>query len=86
MNEYHVEDLQTHEKLEERLSSEGWTNLSWHPGHIDREKEVRWKLCGRPPNYSGPYIDYKEVAVKVLADPKDPGKNSGKMLVRDNIN
>jgi hypothetical protein len=79
---WHKEKLQSGEKLEARMRKLGWADLSWHPGHPDREKEVRCKLYGKPPHYRGKYEDYQEEVIMVLIDPKNGWRESG-ILVRN---
>jgi len=87
---YHKEKVETkkgriteeeYNNLEKKIKDAGWTNLGWGPCSPD-DKEHRWQLYGRPPHYKGECEDYHEIIVLTLADKKDPGKDSGKVLVR----
>jgi len=70
--------------LEGRMILHGWTNLKWCPGHPE-DREIRWKLYGRPPNYQGKYEDYLEPIIFTLAIPGKPYEDSGEILIRNNF-
>jgi len=80
---WHREPRVDDDVLEMRLKKKGWSDLSWHPGHLDREKNIRYKLYGKPPNYAGKYEDHKECFVKILIDPDNGWKETGEILVRN---
>jgi hypothetical protein len=63
-----IRDMERSE-VEKILKKAGWKDLRWLPHSIDSyKKNIKWELCGTPPDYKGPYEGWIEAVVYDIVD------------------